>query len=96
MISASGTAAQFSGQRRAQILIIHAFTQIQRRIGLLYLADGQLNDMRGRRGALRNTPLLAHPQQRRFLTGAGHRDTEIVRLVIIPRGYPTGKRSAKW
>ena len=70
--------AQFPGQRQAQKLVIHAFTQIQRRIRLLYLADGQFNDMRGRRGALRNTPVPAHPQQRRFLLGAGHRDTEII------------------
>ncbi|SSM40978.1 Uncharacterised protein [Klebsiella pneumoniae] len=42
--------------------------------------------MRGRRGALRNTPLLAHPQQRRFLLGAGHRDTEIVLAGNHPEG----------
>ena len=34
--------------------------------------------MGGRGGALRNTPVLAHSQQRGFLLSAGHRDTKIV------------------
>lgn len=71
--------AQFSGQRQAQILIIHAFTQIQRRIGLLDPPMGGLMIcVVGVAPCGIHLPLLAHPQQRRFLLGAGHRDTEIV------------------